>query len=80
MGISLELNQFQCKLTFSIVLSIYIEVPDFCILLIFKFKQYKNVDVANFVYYGKTPMCSRGGLYVREADYHCEVITRYLIS
>ena len=31
---------------------IHIEVTDFSILHIFKYKQYKN---ANFVYYGKTP-------------------------
>ena len=33
---------------------IKIEVTETCILLIFKFKQYKNANIANFVYYGKT--------------------------
>ena len=36
------------------VLWIHIEVTDLSILLIFKFKQYKNVDIANLVHYGKT--------------------------
>ena len=35
------------------MLWIHIEVTDFSILLIFKHKQYKNANVANFVYYGK---------------------------
>ena len=33
-----------------------IEVADFSILLICKFRQYKIVNIANFVYYGKTQM------------------------
>ena len=38
------------------VLLIQIKVTDFSILLIFKFKQYKNAIIANFVsiYCGKT--------------------------
>ena len=46
--------QFQCKLTLVIVLLILIEKTDFIILLIFKCKQYKNVNIANFVHNGKT--------------------------
>ena len=36
------------------VLWIHIEVIDFSILLIFKYKQYKNANIANFIHYGKT--------------------------
>ena len=35
------------------MLSIKIEMTDNCIHLIFKVKQYKNANTANFVYYGK---------------------------
>ena len=38
------------------VLRIYIEIPDFSILLIIKYKPQKNANIANFVYYGKTLM------------------------
>ena len=37
---------------------IEIEVTDKYISLIFNFKQYKNVNFANIVYYGKTRMKS----------------------
>ena len=37
------------------MLWIKIEVFDFSIQLIFKFKQYKNANIAKPVYYGKTP-------------------------
>ena len=33
-----------------------LEVTDFLILLIFKFKQNRNSNIANFVYYGNTRM------------------------
>ena len=33
---------------------IHIEVIDFCSLLIFKFKKYRNANSANIVYHGKT--------------------------
>ena len=36
------------------VLWIHIAVTDLSILLIFKFKQYKNVNISNLVHYGKT--------------------------
>ena len=40
------------------VLWIRIEVSDFSILhvLILKFRQYSNVNIVNFVHYGKTPL------------------------
>ena len=31
-------------------------MSNFCIWLIFEFKQYKNANIANFMYYGKTRM------------------------
>ena len=37
-----------------IVLRTKIEMTDSSIKLIFRFKQYKNAYIANFVYYGKT--------------------------
>ena len=36
------------------VLQIIIEVTDSYISLIFKFQQYKNANIATFMYYGKT--------------------------
>ena len=33
-------------------------MTDFSMNLIFKYKQHKNVNIANFVYYGKTRMRS----------------------
>ena len=36
------------------VIWIHPEVIYFSILLIFKNKQYKNANIANFLYYGKT--------------------------
>ena len=38
------------------VLQIKIDVTDNYISLIFKFQQYKNANVASFVYYGKTKL------------------------
>ena len=44
--------KFQCKLAFTQVLWIYIEMTDFSILIIFKNKQYKNVGIfGNFLLY-----------------------------
>ena len=47
-------NHFQNTIIIVIVFLIVSEVTDFSIYLIFKFKQYKNVNIANVVYYGKT--------------------------
>ena len=44
------------------VVWIHIEMTDFIILFISKRKQYKNANVVNFVYYGKTrmwPLCAQ---------------------
>ena len=40
------------------VLWILIQVVNFTICHIFKFTQYKNVNIANFVYYGETRLVS----------------------
>ena len=36
------------------VLWIHIDAADFSILIILKYKQYKNATIVNFAYYGKT--------------------------
>ena len=41
-------------MSFVLALRNIIDLTDNYIYLIFKFKQYKNVNFANFVYYGKT--------------------------
>ena len=46
-GNSWELNQVKCTFTFAMMLWIHIEVNDFSILHIFKYKQYKNANIAN---------------------------------
>ena len=46
-------NKFERKFTFAMVLWILIDVVNFS-LIFFKFRQYENVKIANFVYYGKT--------------------------
>ena len=35
-------------------------MTDFSILIFLKFKQYKNVNIANFAYYGKNRMRNPG--------------------
>ena len=55
----MEINWKQLKtesISTQIGISIHIELTDFSILLSFKNKQYKNTNIANFVYYGKTRM------------------------
>ena len=47
-------NQFQGKFKFGLTLRIKIKVTDFSAHLILKSNQYKNANIANFVYYGKT--------------------------
>ena len=49
-------------MTFVIVLWIQIKVTDFYLLLFFRFKQYTNVNVANFLFYGKNLLVSRFGV------------------
>ena len=51
---SYECNQFENRFVFVTVLWIAIEVTDFSIYFIFQFKQYKNANISNFLYYGKT--------------------------
>ena len=53
-----EPDQFQSRLTFVIVFWIVIEMTDFSISLTFIFKLYKNANIANFVYHGKTRLRS----------------------
>ena len=38
------------------VLWILIDVVNFSIYHIFKYSKHKNVNIANFVYFGKTPL------------------------
>ena len=57
------------------VCRIRIEVTDNCDLLIFKFKQYKDVNITNFVFYGKTLLDGLRGAHTEgQRQRHFEVL------
>ena len=57
-----NLISFKANLHHSIVLWKIIEVVDFSSVLICKFRQHKVVNIASFVYYGKTQLLERESL------------------